>query len=463
MSAFKQKMTEVCNNFDYSHLTPDLSEQMTQYLKESLADAGKAAYGSYITSFDCDEKIIMTKGGCELRKKGKVEKAYLTYFGEMIIARSLYQADRGGESFVPLEEKWGMQGHYATIEVREAVAFSAAHCTPEETGRIFGKCALFNPSTTAIKNIVEKVGAIFSEHAERMQQEILAQEQMPAEAEVIAVSADGVNILMREKGGTQRRPAERPGTTIHEEDAQSTYRNAMVGSISFYTGEKDAEGNPQRLLSRYTSAMPQDKAVEFKASFEREVAQVLSSSEAQGMRKVLLMDGSRGLWNYAIHNSIFKKFVPVIDFYHMTEHLSRLAEALFGKQNQSGQAWYAKWKEKMLADPDAARELLRSVDYYSVHGQKLSSSRKKAAKAERNFFSRNRTRMTYAALRNRGIPIGSGPIEAACKSIVKSRMCRSGMRWSRDGGQKILSFRTFVKSDRWNTAWDSYKTYAIAA
>lgn len=64
--------------------------------------------------------------------------------------------------------------------------------------------------------------------------------------------------------------------------------------------------------------------------------------------------------------------------------------------------------------------------------------------------------MTYADFRARGLPIGSGPVEAAGKTLIKTRMCRSGMRWSRTGGQHILNLRTLIKSDRWTPTWTRY-------
>jgi len=54
-------------------------------------------------------------------------------------------------------------------------------------------------------------------------------------------------------------------------------------------------------------------------------------------------------------------------------------------------------------------------------------------------------------------PIGSGPVEAACKTLVKTRLGRSGMRWSREGGQRILDLRVYVKSNRWDEAWRTIK------
>ena len=66
-------------------------------------------------------------------------------------------------------------------------------------------------------------------------------------------------------------------------------------------------------------------------------------------------------------------------------------------------------------------------------------------------------RMGYKRFRDKGWPIGSGPVEGACKNIVKQRMCRSGMRWSIPGGQTILTLRAIVKSQRWQTFWTACK------
>ena len=58
-----------------------------------------------------------------------------------------------------------------------------------------------------------------------------------------------------------------------------------------------------------------------------------------------------------------------------------------------------------------------------------------------------------------GRQVGSGPVEAACKTLVKTRLCRSGMQWSWKGGQRILQLRTYVKSKRWDAFWSQYKKF----
>ena len=73
-----------------------------------------------------------------------------------------------------------------------------------------------------------------------------------------------------------------------------------------------------------------------------------------------------------------------------------------------------------------------------------------------NFLGRNAERMRYTEFIRLGLPIGSGPVESACKNIVNARLKRSGMRWSIEGGQNVLNLRVHLKSDRWAPAWETY-------
>ncbi len=72
---------------------------------------------------------------------------------------------------------------------------------------------------------------------------------------------------------------------------------------------------------------------------------------------------------------------------------------------------------------------------------------------ELGYFRNNRTRMSYSEVANAGYPIGSGAVEAANGFLVNSRMKRSGQCWGRDGGQGVLTFRSLLRSDRFDRAW----------
>jgi hypothetical protein len=93
----------------------------------------------------------------------------------------------------------------------------------------------------------------------------------------------------------------------------------------------------------------------------------------------------------------------------------------------------------------------------------LSAKQKKDLKTEITFFKNNKHLMKCADFIERKLPIGSGPIEAAAKTIIKQRMCRSGMRWSRPKGQYVLAVRAFVQSGTWDSAWKTFKELKKAA
>jgi len=105
------------------------------------------------------------------------------------------------------------------------------------------------------------------------------------------------------------------------------------------------------------------------------------------------------------------------------QHLSKLAELIFGKAKQKATAWFEKWKCKLKQEDNAIRRLIMSAQRYAKHSKLRTDIQR-----EIGFFQRNKKLMNYRFFLSKGYPIGSGPTEAACKTIVKQRMCRSGMR-----------------------------------
>jgi hypothetical protein len=459
MREFRQKMMEWGENVATERLTPEIAGQVSVLLKEALTAAGRAAFQAFVQSYNPTDPTWEVNGQ-PLRWKRLSPKEFLSFFGPLTLERSLYQADEGGPSYVPLDAFWGMAGEFATAEVREAVLFSVAHVTPEETEQLLQKCALFQPSATAIKHIVEQVGDFVEVHAEELDSALRAAEETPPGSRLLVGSLDGVNVLLAEPGVKRGRPAERPGRDAPLAPP-TAYKNAMVGSVSFYGAVPVGQVCPERLASRYVARMPEPEAPTCKQQFEAELA----AAEAQAgpeITKLLLLDGHRALWNYVEGNDRFAEYEKLIDYYHTTEHLSRAAEALFGKGRRAATRWYDKYRGQLLEEDDAPTAILRSLDYYGQR-QRLGPTRREALAQERTFFQRNQGRMAYAAFRRRGWPIGSGPVEAACKTIVKTRLGRSGMRWSRVGGQRILALRTYVKSQRWERFWHHYLRLRQAA
>ena len=102
--------------------------------------------------------------------------------------------------------------------------------------------------------------------------------------------------------------------------------------------------------------------------------------------------------------------------------------------------------------------MIRSLRYYYKKTGRLN----KGLKGELNYFRNHRNRMQYKRHRDLNLPIGSGVVESACKTVVGSRMKRSGQRWGTVGGKAILAFRALARSDRFDPAWIAIRQHIKA-
>jgi hypothetical protein len=224
--------------------------------------------------------------------------------------------------------------------------------------------------------------------------------------------------------------------------------------VSTYTPGNGTEPLPQRMGTKYLARMPESG---MKTLFEDLSWTVSDLAEERCFRDmVVLCDGKTALWNNIEADPLYDGATQILDFFHTVEHLSRAAEAIFGKKEQAATRWHAKYRALLLEDPDALDSVLRSLRYYRKR-LRSGSERHRVVQRVIRYYGRNRERMRYADFRARGLPIGSGVVEAACKCIVNSRLKRSGMRWTRDGGQHVLNLRVRVQSGEWDAFWNEYQ------
>jgi hypothetical protein len=459
MAEFKQNLSNFCEPLDCSALTPALAERVSAGLLQAFSAAGVASFRAFLQAYEAKDDVVRDAQGGVFRFKKKRNRDFMTPFGKLSIERRCYQNKSDTKSYVPLDAAWGMEGHYMTPEVREAVLFCCALTTPAETVQIVHKCALFKPDATTIKREVERTGSLIQRHREALDEAVRAKEQSPEGTRALVVSADGATVLMNEKGLRFGRPAERPRGEKPNE-TPTAYRIAMVGCVSHY-GPPNASGHgPERLQSKYVAHMPEPYCPTFKTLLEAEVDAAEARMPAEAAR-ILLLDGARDLWHYFENDPRYGGYHRCIDFWHAAEHLSVAAEALFGS-GAAAKRWYEKYYRILLESDDGATRIGRSIDHYDSKNKRSKTSQKHL-REQRTYFKRNAKRMPYKTFRDNGWPIGSGPIEAACKTLIKQRLCRSGMRWTRKGGQHVLALRTYVKSNRWENAWQHIKALNNAA
>lgn len=135
----------------------------------------------------------------------------------------------------------------------------------------------------------------------------------------------------------------------------------------------------------------------------------------------------------------------MLDFFHASEHLHA---AVYGDGTRDTQYRYETLRETLRDDESGVAKVIRALDHLRKKCPRSQVVARCAA-----YFRRHRHRMNYAAVKGQGFMIGSGVVEAACKTLVAQRLKLSGMRWGRGGAQAILTARGWDQSERFDEAW----------
>ena len=202
--------------------------------------------------------------------------------------------------------------------------------------------------------------------------------------------------------------------------------------------------------------MPEPKKATLKTMPSAELD--IALGKRPDLHVVSVADGAHDNWRYL--DALAPETTAVVDFYHAAEQLKATLDTCHGENDSKGRAQLHKLRHVPLDDSDGVEKVIRALDY-----QRKKFPRRTRIGEVLRYFRRNRHRMRYADTQARHLPIGSGVVEAACKTLVTQRLKRSGMRWRHAGGQAIVTLRALVQSSRFDQAWallsDTYRQDVI--
>lgn len=213
------------------------------------------------------------------------------------------------------------------------------------------------------------------------------------------------------------------------------WREAMVGTISLY----DCDGKRQH--TTYFGAAPEYGKATFLERFERELGHV--KAQYPSAQYLGIADGAKDNWRFLDARTDRQ----LLDFFHVTEYLSRVAWAAYPQKTgkPERQQWLHDRCHQLKHWPDAAQDILAEMRRLK-RKHKLKESVREDLMAAIRYFDNHLHLMNYAEHVEQGLPIGSGVTEAACKTLVKQRLCGSGMRWKEAGVKVVLSLRALVQT-----------------
>ena len=211
------------------------------------------------------------------------------------------------------------------------------------------------------------------------------------------------------------------------------------GTLTLY----DVDG--ERLATRRFARMPECGKASLKQSLKGGLQALLGKWPDLSLVKVA--DGARDKWTFL--SGALPDGVEVLDYFHGVEHLSRALAAAYGESFREYQRMHERLRHKLRDNEDGVEQVIRSLRHLAG-----KPPRSKILRTELAYFRKNRGRMRYAAVAAEGLPIGSGVVEAACKTLASARMKRSGMRWGEDDGQAILTSRSRQQSGEFDMTWN---------
>ena len=390
-------------------------------IQAALNEAGTLASAEALQRFDTDGAPIDI-GSTRYTSKGQQPKTYQTPYGEAVVCRHVYQSPQGGTTFCPLEQRARIiltatpffakqiSGKYAEMAgARVARDLKANH------GRSVSLCL--------VQDIATVVGSIAQAKEEHWQ---YATPPLDSPIATIGIGVDGTCLLLMEDGK----------------------RQAMVGTISLY----DKEGKRQHTI--YLAAQPEYGKDNFYQRLDREIKRMVKMYPRAHVTGVA--DGASDNWTF------LGKYTKdeCLDFWHAVEYLADAATAAHPRNQQKKQQWLEDWRHRLRHEVGGAGRVLDEMKSMKTRG--LTSTVKEKLEAAITYFANHKHQMKYAQRAAAGLPIGSGVTEAACKTLVKMRMCRGGSKWTEEGAGIVLTLRALSYTNgRWAQFWDKLDQYGF--
>jgi hypothetical protein len=409
-------------------------------LRSALHQAGAVALGQLL---QCDPPgPEQRKQACscghlapylELRSR-----CILTVVGEVELVRPYYLCSHCHRGQFPLDAQLDVEHQDLSPGVRRMLSVVGSEA-PFDHGRQQMKLlAGLAVTTKAVERTAEAVGA---DIAARQQEETNRARQwdlpipIAPSIPVLYIELDGTGVPMV-RAETEARPGKIDGQPAHT-------REVKLGCV-FTQTSWDQQGFAIRDpdSTTYTGAI--ETAEEFG---QRLYAEACHRGWSRARKKVVLGDGAEWIWNLAdLH---FPGAIQIVDLFHARQHLWDLARLLYPGEDAHQRQWILRHQPKL--DDGKIEKLVGYLCSLETSSPELTATIRQAAA----YFQRNTERMRYPEFRRQHLFVGSGVIEAGCKSVIGSRLKQSGMFWTVRGANAIIALRCCRLSARFEDYWDT--------
>ena len=430
-SAVKQALLERLHR----EIVPQL-ERLVEELPEHLADFAEAethlrdgvqSIARRLLSVwgqVADTKVsrpCCSRCGVPMRHRGRPETGVATTVGEVRYRRPRWRCEGCGEERYPHDEVLRFLNHNVSWPLAKVCSRLAAQIPSleEASTTLSDDYRGVHLAKETIRTIAEAAGRMVLEQDDAQRHRVMEREDPLPESnktpEKVYVFADG--------------------TTVHSAGDWHEIRVATVAT-------EDAAGNP---LERHSRARFLD--VEDVGWTLLLLARGLGYQNAK--QRAFIADGAAWLWK--LQETFFGTATAILDWFHLAENVHKAANAVFGLGSAEAREWSKRIKDELWEGRvEAALNLVQPC-----LARARSPTKRKSLQELVTYLQNNRQHMDYPRYRDLGLPIGSGQVEAQCKTLVGARCKQAGMRnWTYAGAEAILRLRAARQDSTFDTLWD---------
>lgn len=413
-------------------------------IAEQAAAVERAAHLAILADLACDEPVVEIDGRPHRRVLFE-EGTYYLQAGPVSMARWLYRevGVRNGPVVDPIRQRTGAVEDGWLPATAEAMAFEVQRGPAREAEASSRKLGRLPYSKSSFDRVAHAVAQLYSLKASEIDARCNEVMDISPKARSLSVSIDRVSMPVEKP---LPRPVGRPRRGAPKRPVEVVYVMAFCGTVTLH----DEEGRALHTI-RYGRMPEPAGGQDVVAALAADVRGILA--RRPDLQVALLCDGAHELWNLLEADlrgdKLGRTVHQVVDFWHVLEKLGKAAKVLCPTESEAS-SLMARWAIRLKNSKHAVGQILRELRESRAEDVQVGDA--KPVHDAITYLTNHGDRMHYSYFRCLGLPIGSGNVEATCKSLVEVRMKRGGARWKEETAQDILHLRALALSDRWDHA-----------
>ena len=364
------------------------------------------------------------------------DKQLITALSPVEVKRAYYYCEECKDGVIPKDRELDIVGSSFSPGVRRMMGRVGGKEPFEEGRRDLAELAGVVVKTKAVERVSEAIGEQIEAISKQERELALSGKVVPLKPVpkmYIAIDGTGVPMVPHETEGRQGKG----------ETGRAKTREAKLGCV-FTQTRQDKEGRAVRDEESTTYV----GAIETVEPFGTRIyAEAVRRGATRAEKVIVLGDGARWIWGIAEEH--FYGAIQIVDLYHAREHLADLGKIVYGSTTPGSKEWAAARRDEL--DAGDVEAVVASMRRLRPRENKIREQVSTAI----DYFQTNAERMRYAQFRGQGLFVGSGVVEAGCKTIVGQRLKQSGMRWTVRGANAIIALRCCELSGRWEEFWEA--------